>query len=123
MHRDPQAWTEPERFQPERWLQDASPTAASGSANGSRSAGSSYAAVLSGMGPNGSYVPFGAGQRNCIGTGFAWMEAIIVLAAILQRYEMSPAAPGAAFPRPAPLLTLRPEAVRLKLVPRVLPLV
>jgi hypothetical protein len=40
------------------------------------------------------------------------MEALLVLAAILQRYSLS--LPGA-FPTPKPLLTLRPEAVRLRI--------
>jgi cytochrome P450 len=76
-----------------------------------------WPALLRDMGPNGAYIPFGSGPRNCIGTGFAMMETLLVLSAVLQRLELRPA-PGAGFPRPAPILTLRPERVELQLVPR-----
>lgn len=42
------------------------------------------------------------------------MEAVLVLAAVLQRYRLQPL-PGAAFPTAQPQITLRPEAVRLLL--------
>jgi cytochrome P450 len=76
-----------------------------------------WPSLLKDMGPNGAYIPFGSGPRNCIGTGFAMMEALLVLAAVLQQVELRPA-PGASFPRPAPILTLRPDKVELQLVPR-----
>jgi len=76
-----------------------------------------FAAALREMGPNGAYLPFGGGPRNCIGTGFAMMEAILVVAALLQRYELRPA-PGGAFPAPKALLTLRPEGVPLRVLAR-----
>lgn len=34
-----------------------------------------------------SYIPFGGGPRNCIGGQFAQVEARIVLARILQKYD------------------------------------
>jgi hypothetical protein len=70
------------------------------------------------MGPNGAYVPFGGGPRNCIGTGFAMTEAVLVLAMLLQRYELQPVSPAAGFPRAKPMLTLRPEGVPLRMLPR-----
>ena len=93
---------------------------ASSSRGSSSSGGGSYSfmSVLRGMGPNGAYVPFGGGPRNCIGTGFAMMEALLVLSALLQRYEVQPVNPGAAFPKPKALLTLRPEGVPLRVVQR-----
>jgi hypothetical protein len=57
-----------------------------GQASSSSSSGSSYSfsSVLRDLGPNGAYVPFGGGPRNCIGTGFAMTEAVLVLALLLQ---------------------------------------
>lgn len=72
---------------------------------------------MAGLGHNGSYLPFGAGPRNCVGTGFALMEAMLVLAAALQRYTFKLPASAAAgeMPMPKPLLTLRPADVRVSI--------
>ncbi|GLC37963.1 hypothetical protein PLESTF_000605900 [Pleodorina starrii] len=133
MHRDTAVWDQPDVFLPERWqeLQN-------------REGYQGYMGLMSNLGPNGAYLPFGGGPRNCIGTGFAMMEALLVLAAVLQRYSLTlpppppqqqqqqrPAAAAAAavavqglpasFPKPKPLLTLRPEAVVLRISPRCPP--
>ncbi len=46
--------------------------------------------------------------------GFAMMEAVLVLATVLARYQLDPL-PGASFPQPVPQITLRPACVRLLL--------
>jgi len=35
------------------------------------------------------YFPFGGGRRQCIGEGFAWMEGVLSLATIAQRWRLS----------------------------------
>jgi cytochrome P450 len=54
-----------------------------------------------------SYFPFGAGFRQCIGESFAWMEGVLLLATIGQRWRFS-LVPGHVV-EPEPLITLRPK--------------
>ncbi len=80
VHRDPRFWPDPAEYQPERWLTPAER-------------------------PKMTYFPFGAGSRLCIGERFAWMEGVLLLAQIGQRWRFR-LAPGARI-QPQPLITLR----------------
>ena len=84
MHRDPRYFAEPLRFDPERWTPEA------------RESRLQF-----------SYFPFGGGPRRCIGEGFAWMEGILLIAAIAQQWQMRlvPNHPVAL----RPVITLRPK--------------
>ncbi|MGH8530497.1 MAG: cytochrome P450 [Nevskiales bacterium] len=83
LHRNPLHFPEPLRFSPERWGND-----------------------LEKRLPRFAYMPFGGGPRTCIGDRFAVMEAVLILAALIQRYHFSYAAEKA--PTPYPSITLRP---------------
>ncbi|HSP79607.1 MAG TPA: cytochrome P450 [Myxococcaceae bacterium] len=84
LHRHPAFWERPEAFEPDRFLPERS---------GSR--------------PRLAYLPFGGGQRLCIGNGLALMEGQLVLAMAMQRYRFRPV-PGHRV-EPQPLVTLRPR--------------
>jgi cytochrome P450 len=84
MHRNPAYWDDPAAFDPQRFTAE-------------RSAGR----------PRFAYVPFAAGPRQCIGSGFALMEAQLILAMIAQRYRLRPV-PGRALELDASI-TLRPR--------------
>jgi cytochrome P450 len=83
-HRDPKLWENPEGFDPDRF----SPERAAGR-------------------PHYAYFPFGGGPRQCIGKGFALMEATLVLALLYQRCKMH-LVPGRKIETEA-LATLRPR--------------
>jgi cytochrome P450 len=84
VHRDPRFFPDPERFDPDRWTPE-------------------RRAAL----PRFAYFPFGAGPRQCIGEGFAWMELVLVLATLAQqwRFELVPDHPVV----PQAAITLRPK--------------
>lgn len=84
VHHDPRWYEDPEAFVPERWAEG-------------RHAKS----------PRHAYFPFGAGSRMCIGEPFAWLEAILVLAAIAQRWRLR-LVPGHPV-EVQPVITLRPR--------------
>jgi cytochrome P450 len=92
MHRDPRFYPDPERFMPERWTPE-------------------FKATL----PKHAYFPFGGGPRHCVGESFAWMELVLVVATLAQRWDLQlvPGHPIAT----QPLLTLRSKH-GMRMIPR-----
>ncbi len=84
LHRRPDYFPDPQRFDPDRWTPEAE-------------------ARL----PRHAYLPFGGGPRICIGNHFAMMEGHIVLATLAQRVAFQLVRRQRIVPEP--LITLRPR--------------
>ena len=84
MHRSSEFWDDPLTFRPERHTPEAKAAR-----------------------PRFVYFPFGGGRRQCIGEGFAWMEGVLSLATIAQRWRLTfvPTYPVI----PQAKITLRPK--------------
>ncbi|KAK7304533.1 hypothetical protein VNO77_42414 [Canavalia gladiata] len=67
LHRDPSLWSEPEKFQPERFIND----------NGEIDEGHNY-----------EYLPFGSGRRACPGSTFATQVCLMTIARLLQGFHL-----------------------------------
>jgi cytochrome P450 len=65
-HRDRNYWPEPAQFDPDRFSLEKNQRQA----------------------PH-TYIPFGGGARNCIGAGFGLLEAKVVLARLIQQFELT----------------------------------
>lgn len=83
-HRDSRFFPDPLRFDPERFTPEAKTRRAKF-----------------------AYFPFGAGFRQCIGESFAWMEGVLILATLAQKWKLK-LVPGHKV-EPEPLITLRPK--------------
>ena len=90
----PSYWEDPEVFRPERHTPEAKATRR-----------------------RFIYFPFGAGRRQCIGESFAWMEGVLSLATVAQRWRLQ-LEPGQTIALQAKI-TLRPKyPMRMRLVAR-----
>jgi len=83
IHHHPDYWQEPIKFRPERFLY------------GNKETIKRY-----------SYLPFGIGERVCIGNHFAMMEAMILLTQLVQQFHFSYASNTP--PQPKLAISLRP---------------
>lgn len=93
-HRNPRFWSNPEAFDPTRFL---------GEAPARRT---KYA-----------YLPFGGGPRVCLGRQFALMEGTLYLAMLVQRYDLD-LEPGQKLEAEA-MISLRPKRdIRMRVLPR-----
>jgi cytochrome P450 len=93
-HRDPRYFPDPLRFDPNRF----SPQA--------KARRTKF-----------TYFPFGAGARQCIGESFAWMEGVLIMATLAQKWKLK-LVPGHRI-EPQPLITLRPKyGMQMHLEPR-----
>jgi cytochrome P450 len=80
LHRNADVFEDPYAFRPERFAK-----------------GAGY--------PRFQYFPFGGGSRGCIGSQFAMMESVLILAGLVQRITFVPDSPKPAVPEP--LISLR----------------
>jgi cytochrome P450 len=90
LHRDARFFPDPLRFDPERFTPEEKARRAKF-----------------------TYFPFGAGARQCIGESFAWMEGVLLLATLGQKWKLTLASRHPV--EPQPLITLRPK-YRMKMV-------
>jgi cytochrome P450 len=86
VHRSRTYFVDPERFDPERWRAE-------------RHDGH----------PRFSYFPFGGGTRGCMGEAFAWMEGVLLVAIIAQRWRFR-LRDESLHPEILPALTLTPKS-------------
>jgi cytochrome P450 len=83
IHRNKNNWDKPHDFDPQRFLK------------------SHETPIKS------KYLPFGMGQRLCVGASFAMQEAVLIIATFLQQYRVEPVAGFK--PKPVGRLTIRSE--------------
>jgi cytochrome P450 len=94
--RDPDAWTDPLRFDPDRFVDPAPEQRA-----------------LADI----AWVPFGRGARNCIGFALAQMELTLIIARLAQRLDLAPTSTSE--PRPVGMVVNRPQGgAPMRVTPR-----
>ncbi|MEU9077878.1 cytochrome P450 [Kitasatospora sp. NPDC048538] len=88
LHRRPDLFRRPDRFDPDRWLTTARPSP-------------------------GTYAPFGLGARRCLGDAFGTTEAVLAIATIAARWSVTPTPGRTVRPGRGPSLSPHPYTATL----------
>lgn len=85
LHRSPEYWDEPEKYDPDRWDREFQNPAVKGW-KGYRPN------MVNGLYPDEqasdfAFLPFGGGTRKCVGDQFAMLEATVTFALLMRRFE------------------------------------
>ncbi|WP_049565841.1 cytochrome P450 [Streptomyces sp. SBT349] len=93
LHRNPDRYPEPNRFDPDRWL-----------------------SLRPGIAEGALYIPFGTGPKGCVGEPFAWQELDVLLDTVTRAWKLS-TEPGSQV-RTAAETTLHPRQLLMTPRPR-----
>jgi cytochrome P450 len=97
VHHSPRCWENPEHFDPERFSK----------------ANEKLRAPF-------TWLPFGGGPRGCIGGNYAMLQILMILSALLRKYELQ-LAPGQTI-EPRPMVILRPKhGIRMNFTEAITP--
>ncbi|KAJ7620489.1 fatty acid hydroxylase [Mycena polygramma] len=98
MQRDPAVWgDDAEEFRPERMMDG----------------------KFEALPPN-AWQPFGFGSRACIGRAFAWQEVLLVMASVIQKFDLALVDPSYTL-KLKQTLTVKPLGLRIHATPRAAP--
>ncbi|MGW2324886.1 cytochrome P450 [Streptomyces sp. NPDC001700] len=93
IHRRADLYCDPDRFDPDRWLENPRTQL-----------------------PRGAFIPFGSGPRKCVGEDFSWIETTLTLASITAHWTLAHLQGSSV--RPAPRGMLYPENLHMCLTRR-----
>jgi len=102
-HRDPRWFPEPDRFLPERWMEQPTEREQPGSASPDKVAGNQHQEKLHPF----AFFPFGGGKRFCLGKAIFDFEAGLLLGTLLREWRLEPVA--GCHPRPRFYVTMHSD--------------